>query len=633
MANPDEMVKPVMPEPTPKDIINPEVDPMPAVPEVRKQTRFDRIKQWVSDNILAGIEYRDKFKPDWDDIEGQIRQVHPANWERKEDWQTKVYIGLQCKAAETAYSSLNSMVFPSKRFFEIRGVESRDREEEGALEDLFAAIMDQGGFYFEKDYMLEESVDLGTGFIKTLAKPERNGIQFIWRSVYDCIVDPEGGHNFDNHRFWVDCYKKVASWIVDEINKGDASVYNPDLMKQALEGIVAQASGLKNEDLASVRNIDGTGDLSIPATFKDVMLYEYWGLCPEWVDENDESKGYKLVWKKVAMLNRDYIISIEENEYQGIPAVPAKIKPRKYDFYGKGYLLTGKGIQELINSMICLGFDSMKISSMDIIICDQNAIADQASIQYRPLAVWKVKGPPSQAVLMTRQSGGISAMRDILNGISLLDRVHQDVTGVTRHAEGSPTIDGKQGEQTLGEYQLKLQAVDKRFFSVAKRFEEEFVRRLLRQIYKIVLNPKMFTQEAVDRILGTKLLEIVDPATQQKVPQGQIPKLVLANLTKNRGEMGYDFNGSGVSQFSERQRTLERLEKALQMAVSNPTLTAMTNIDVLWKRIFQASEIPDWDEVIKSPEQMKQMMEFIRAQMAGAQVQQGGGMPPQQGAE
>lgn len=616
----------------------PEIGQERSTPEQAKLMEMNRVTRLAIDMISASEDYRDKFWPTWEEIERQVRQQAPDSWNYKEDWQTKVYVGLQAKTSETAYANLNSMIFPSERFYEIRGVEARDREQEKALEELSYNLLNRGDFYFQKDYLLEEASDIGSGFIKTMVTPGKDGINYVWRSCFDTLVDPQGGPNWENHRYWVDVYKRDISYLIEEARKSN-TFYDKEFIKRTIAGIAEQARGLKQEELDVVRNIDDTADVQIPMAYKNITIYEIWGMFPKLNDPTDESKGYTLEPRVVAMVNKEFVIRNEKNEYGFIPAVPGKIKPRKYDFYGKGYLLNGRGTQELMNSMINLGFDSMKMCAFDIAVMDANMIADQSSIQYKPLATWLVKGDPRKAAMLTRQSGGVSAMSDIMNGLSLLDRIHQDVTGVTRHSEGTPTLSGKEGNATLGEFQLKLQAVDRRFMAQAKRFEEEFTKRLLKNTYRIIANPALFKQEAVDRILGFKQVKVEDPSTGQEIMIGEIPKLVLKDL-QDKGEMAWDFRGSGVSQFSERQKTLEKLQQALSMALANPTLTAMTNVDVLWKRVFQVSEIPDWEEVIKTPEQIKELMDFVGNLQGGVpadgtpldQVGPPAGIPTQPGA-
>ena len=589
---------------------------------------LDFIKSHVIDCITVGEEYRWKFKFDWDNIERQVRQIAPTEWDHKETWQSKVFVGLQAKTSESAYSNLSSMMFPSERFFSIQGIQKRDRDQESALEELFQTVLDRGGFYYEKDYMLEESIDIGTSFMKFMARSDKSGIDFVWRSAYDCLVDPHARHDWDKVKFWIDQYPKDISYLIEEINKGDNSMYNTAYIRQALNYMESTANTQRQTDIAIIRNIDGTGYMRVPKNYKTIILSEYWGLVPMPNDVNDPTKGYTLKQMVVTMINKDFVIRYDENPYGFIPAIPMRVKPRKYDFYGKGYLLNGRGTQELMNSMVNLGFDSQKITAFDIIHVDENRISDQSSIQYKPLAVWKYKGSPNDAVLMNRQNGGNSAMRDLMQGIAFLDQVHQDVTGVTRHSEGSPSINGKEGgDTTLGEYQLKLQAVDKRFLSVARRTEQDFTERLLRNMYSIIRNPKLFSQQAVLDMIGTKKSYQKNPITQEVIEGEGEPKLMLDALPHPEA-MALSFRGFGVTQFTQRQETLAKLKEGLAGALQNPTLTALTNIDVLWRRLFQMSQIPDWEEIVKSPEEIQKMVQFLQQQqMVGPQMGGGQGQP------
>lgn len=588
-------------------------------------TEYARIKDLVMNCITIGEDYRMRFRKTWDEIEKQVRLVPPADWDKKEDWQSKVFIGLQAKTSESAYANLTAMLFPSDKFFSISSTKERDRDEEGALEDLYTVLMRRGKFFFHKDFLLEDAIDHGTSFLKMLARPDKSGIDFVWRSCYDTLVDPNCRGEWSKCRFWVDQYPKDPQWLVQELAKGKRSMYEQKQLEAALEFMRSSAASSRQEEIDRIRNIDGTGWIAIPKAYKTLILNEFWGWLPMPVDPKDPSKGYEPKLMAVTLINKDFVIRCEECAYPFIPAVPARIKHRKFDFYAKGYLLNGMGTQDLMNSMVNLGFDSAKINAIDIIVLDQKAIADSTTIQYKPLQVWLVKGNPNDAVRMTRQSAA-SALRDLLLGINILDQIHQDVTGVTRQAEGSNSnMASGEGDNTLGEYKLKLAAVDRRFLSIAQRFEEDFIKTLLEQMYHIIVDPKLFSQKTCDSILGNKPVMVIDPVSGQSVKVAELPRLVLSELSK-RQSMDWNFAGNGVMQFSQRQEILEKLQKALQAASTNPTLGALTNIDVLWRRIFQLSEVPDWEELVKSKEQVQKMQEFLQNMQQGVPAN---GMPMQ----
>ncbi len=59
---------------------------------------------------------------------------------------------------------------------------------------------------------------------------------------------------------------------------------------------------------------------------------------------------------------------------------------------------------------------------------------------------------------------------------------------------------------------------------------------------------------------------------------------------------------------------------ALEAALANPLLSALSNIDLMWKRLFQVSDIPDWEDLVKDPEQIKKLVGLLQGM---------GGMPGQ----
>ena len=85
--------------------------------------------------------------------------------------------------------------------------------------------------------------------------------------------------------------------------------------------------------------------------------------------------------------------------------------------------------------------------------------------------------------------------------------------------------------------------------------------------------------------------------------------------------MELDFKPVGVTQFTDKMETLSKLKEALQATLQDPTLKSMTKVDVLWKKLWQASEIPDYDEFLKSKDDIMQSI----------QQQPMPGMPPQGG--
>jgi hypothetical protein len=285
--------------------------------------------------------------------------------------------------------------------------------------------------------------------------------------------------------------------------------------------------------------------------------------------------------------------------------------------------------------MINLGFDSLKISSMDIIMLDETKVKDPNSIKYKPLAVWKLKD--INAAKIQRQP--VSAISDIINGLNLIDQLDQDASGITRQAQGAQNLSGAgTSTDTLGEYQLKIAAIDQRFLDQGRFIENDYIIPLIKIIFKVILNPELFSQDKVNRILGFKEIDDLQNVPEQDPVTGgtrnitkvvgkiKVLKLDIEKLRK-RGEAAYDFKAIGITQFTDKLETIEKLKQALQVALSNPTLTAMTKIDVLWKKLFQISDIEDYDELLRTKDEIKELL----SQQQGPQMRQPNMPMPQQG--
>ena len=570
----------------------------------------DEIVSFVRDCHNTGDKYRNKFKEKWDKIEGQIRCLHPVEWADKEDWQTKVFIPQQAKTSEAAQSYLDKMLFGQKRFYNVTGVESRDKEEEGAILELYDNIFDRGNFAFENDFILNEACSgPATSFVKLLVNPLQTGIDFMWRSAYNITFDPDCGHKLERARYIIDEYKKPLSELVTEVEKGK-SIYKQEAVQQLIDAGEEAGRNLSDEAIALVKGFDGT-DVRVSSEFLNVNILEYWGTVKK--KEMFEGKEVNRYSERIITV-ANAVVKLRDvpNEYGFKPFFSCRIKPRKYDFYALGFLNNTIDLQELTNSMINLGFDSLKMCSMDIAVVDETKIKDPASIEYRPMATWKVKGDPRAAVLLTRQ--GISALRDIMQGLSMLDQFQQEATGVLRQIQGQQEISG-QGSETLGEYQAKLAMIDNRFLKIARFIERDYVEPMLKGVFKILFNPKFFNQAVINRIIGMKKVEAkIDPNTGQVIePEYEVPKLDFNKISKIT-EMGYDFKAVGMTQFTKSLETLSKLKELLLIVTKVPELKIITKVEEVFKRVLRAAEIQDYEELMKSDDEIEAIMANIYGQ-------------------
>lgn len=609
---------------------------------IKEKTPDEELISFVMSCHEAGDKYQRKFRTRWDVIEEQIRCVHPSAWATKEDWQTKIFVPQQSKTSETAQAYLDKMLVGQKRFYSITGTNDRDREEEGYLSDLYDIILDRGGFFLENDFVFNEcSGNTGTSFLKVLVRPDRTGLQFIWRSAYNIRFSPDTGHRLSNSPYITDEYRKPITELIREVEDGN-SIYTKETITALLEK--GQEVGLSKTDqaLQIVRGFDGT-NYQVAQEYTNINIVEFWGSLKK--TKKAEKKGDKdtYTYEDRIFTVGNGVVKMRDvpNEYGFTPIFGCRVKPRKYDYYGLGFCDNVTDMQELTNSMINLGFDSLKMCSMDIAVLDKTKIADPASIEYRPMATWLVKGNPNEAVKLTRQ--GISALGDIMRGLGLMDQIQQEATGVLRQIQGAPELGGG-GSETLGEYQAKLAMIDNRFLKIGRFIERDYIEPMLKGIFKILFNKKFFSQAAIDKMIGYKtidtpisssivnfmrpflparIIENVMATIGPFIGRKKISKLMFEDLS-NASDMAYDFKAVGMTQFSKSIETLQKLKELLLTVVKTPQLMIMSKVDEIYKRVLQAAEIQDYQELIKSDEEIKQIMNQI---YAGAQGQPQGGAP------
>ena len=248
--------------------------------------------EFVKRNHQAAVDYRGKFKGAWDRIIEQIRCVHPSAWGEKEDWQSKVFIPQQAKKSETAFSYLDKMLFGQKRFFNITGVEKKDKEESGYIEDLYDVIFDRGNFYLENDFVLNEGCQIVTCFLKLLIKPDRSGLDFIWRSTYNISFDPSCGYNFHKAKYVCDEYKKTLNELVDDLSKPNP-LYTREVIQKVIDLAEQAGQGKSDADLTTIKGIDGTAQIVIAKDWFEVIVVEYWGKVKEVIEEKSGDKTIK----------------------------------------------------------------------------------------------------------------------------------------------------------------------------------------------------------------------------------------------------------------------------------------------------------------------------------------------------
>jgi hypothetical protein len=217
-----------------------------------------------------------------------------------------------------------------------------------------------------------------------------------------------------------------------------------------------------------------------------------------------------------------------------------------------------------------------------------------------------LKGNPNEAVKLGRQ--GISALTDIMRGLTILDQFQQESTGVLRQIQGAPELTAG-GSETLGEYQAKLAMIDNRFLKIARFIERDYFEPMLKGMFKILFNPKFFNQAIIDRILGMKEETMMMPGPiGENIPMKRMVQKLDFNKISQITEMGYDFKAVGMTQFTKALETLTKLKELLLTVVKTPQLMIISKVEEIYKRVLQAAEIQDYHDLIKTDEEIQKIM-------------------------
>jgi hypothetical protein len=560
----------------------------------------------------SGILYQNQFRLTWNEIEQQVRCVKPGDWKKKEDWQSKVYVPMQDKNSQVARSQMNDILFGAGRFFEAVTDDGSDSADAENLTNLMEILVNRSDFDVQNSFVMQEGIDFGTSFIKIIIKDD-GGIKCVWSSTYQTLIDPYCGHDIDRARFLIFVYEKDINTLIDEARKPN-SMYNKEIIAAFVKDAEVEAQNLINQranqagntqdgykQLMDIKTIDGTQYVPIPMAYATVDVSEYWVKIP------NEKGGFDH--KKMTLLNNKYLLCDEDNELGFLPGQWCRTKKRKYDSYGRGYLENVRGMQDLMNSSVNLGFDSLKINSMDILLVDETKVKDINSIKYKPLAVWKMKDISGARI----QRNPSSSITDVLRGATMIDQMVQEATGVMKNVEGAPNLNGASGDTTLGEYEQKLAAVDKRFLDEAKFIENDYLVNLLHKIYLIILNPKLFTQKMCNNFLGMNEVEDLKDAVDDagKVSLGEkkmVPKLDLVKLREESKNGKYRFRCIGATRFAQIQQKLQKIQGVITQAAQIPIVSAITNWPNLWKRNLMALEMEDVDELMKSKADIQKIL-------------------------
>lgn len=575
----------------------------------------------IDEMWTSAKKYRDTFSDAWSEITDQINLNEPADWALKEEWQTKIMTPEQFKIAETATSNIMSMLFGTDKFFGVLGVDDMDKMKVTYLLKFMMILLREGNFFQQNGYAMHEAVELGTSFIKRLVNKKKQSIDFSFRTVKDIVFDPESYTSFENCKFVIEEYDMNVFDIVktERFSKNGINTLLKNLQRN---------SNPKSKDLLSIISSEGDSNFKLESKYQVVTLREFWGYLPVKKTKTVDGEPVDFIdheWRTITTVAGENIILINaKSAYDKVPYERIICRRRRDHAYGYGFCYHLRGMQNYINSLINLGFDSTKISSMPIMKKDGSGIKDESTIEIKPLAVWDMKENRMDAAEVVNFQ--VNSMPDALMSIQQADTIIQDASGINRYAQGADTLFGK-GEEALGQTQLKLQSMQRRMLKISKEMAEDYVIPLINSIFNIITSKEfvgMFQKKA-DRCIGTYLepnpvfIQGIQSGINYNVlleqgiqPQVEISKLDLRNL----GKMNLDFTPLALTNYIQKTEQLERINQLLQMVSTNPTLAPFVNIDATMNRWAAMQEIDDYKELFTTKQQRQEALGMLQKQKA-----------------
>jgi hypothetical protein len=565
----------------------------------------------------AGDNYKSKFMKTWIEVQKQINCTPPADWSDKEEWQTQIMIPLQFKTAELSSAILSEMVFGDRRFYAFSGIDSQDRELETNLTRFIDILLNSGGFWIQNGYVLQESCNIGTSFMKMMINPKKPGLIFKHRSPKDCSMDSIAVSDFEDSRYFSEDFQEN---IVDILN-------NPLYENSKKNDLLIHLGGKNAEKGDRFMNLaasEGATSHKINKKYQDVDITEFWGYLP--VKKIKKINGSPVEymgreWRVLTIADKTIVLRDNYNDYETIPYVRGRTKRKLYHGYGNGFCANVIGVQDLVNSLVNIGMDTLKIHGIGILVIDEDNVSDASSIAFEPLARWRVRNGKMNAIDV--KHFGSNKMNEVVEVIGYLDQVHQDATALSRQYQGVEPLYNN-SDETLGQTQLKMQAIEKRFLKIAKEYTEDFVVPMLRKVFRIITNPKFVDrfQTLANRTIGIK--EIPNPLNEkiileaqmtgqepQLLPPLKVPKLDLKQI----GEIGLDFKATGMLHFAQKNELPAQMEKLLNLGSKMPSIGILLRMEQVLKTLLQTSNIPDYQDYIRPENERAMLVTMIQEQM------------------
>jgi hypothetical protein len=216
--------------------------------------------------------FRDSCQEEVDKAIEHYNCTHPSEWDKKEDWQSKIFMPMAFKNVEVGASMLSKMLFSQKDFFETTGFDPEEVDQRDALTEFIVHLLQKGNFYNIATLALKEACITSTCFLKTIdvSKGKKDfTLNFIPRTFHDIYVDPSIAVYWVNSRFILDEYERDISEIITSKIYGYGKQYFDDIKKFTSTG-----KSFSGEQRNALDNLQEAGS---DETYKPHILTEFHG--------------------------------------------------------------------------------------------------------------------------------------------------------------------------------------------------------------------------------------------------------------------------------------------------------------------------------------------------------------------
>lgn len=548
---------------------------------------------------------------DWNDLYRSIPDSKPA------PWMSNKFIPITNSKVETAYSSLQALLFAANPFFQVRPRELSDKASAKIIQTLLMYQFDEANVQFEFMQFLRSLCINGTAIamtpwdrkfdnrtiVREKFEPTKNIFgQVVGQQSLGMFPENEKYISFDGPRLinqnLADCFPEPTSieiqdgWFVQrsyksldwlrEMNEKYPDTYNAEVRKLTDQDGTnnKKASDDTQPNNARLNNASSTraeGNARI-----EVMTR--WGL--------DVDVDGVLKQRVLATAAGKYLIRDTNNPYWHgkIPFIKGNYIPVQNEFYGIGIPELGEDLQTIINETVNQKNDNISLALNRMIIYLKNRGIDIKKLKSEPGLKIGVEGERLDDVI--RFLDIPMDTRDASVFTAEAEKWYQEVSAVTKLTMG---LDMSAQDTATG-MSILQKASGNRFMSIARAVESGPFKEMIEMFYQ--LDYQYITVEKMVRVVGP------EGNTWVAVP----PEDVRRN---------YDFVPAGIFTLENKSQTALKCIQFKQVTQGDPTIKQ----SALNRKIYESLEIGDNpDEIMFNDAEMQDVMQS--AKMIAAQMVQ-----------